>query len=153
VVARALPDNAIVLTTSPTGRQVQSVLWGEINRMLSSPELLLDFPKADLAKLKIAEGHYAMGFATGPERAGVKPQGFHGKRVLVIIDEATGIDGSLWDGLEDASAGGEVRLLALCNPTTTNGPIHDIFTKCQEQWHCITISALDTPNFFVRMRR
>ncbi len=63
------PSDAVVLTTAATGRQVQSVLWQEIRSTLESPRLLLNFPKCDRAKLKIAEGHYAIGFATSPTGA------------------------------------------------------------------------------------
>jgi phage terminase large subunit len=87
-----------------------------------------------------------MGFSTSPENAGVNLQGFHGANVLVIIDEATGVEGPIWDAIEGARAGGDVRQLVLCNPVVPSGPVYEIFIKQRAQWHTITIDAFDTPN-------
>ena len=43
-------------------------------------------------------------------------------------------------------AGGDVRVLAIGNPTIAAGPFHRAFTADREQWATITISAFDTPN-------
>ena len=66
--------------------------------------------------------------------------------MLVIIDEATGVEGPIWEAIEGARAGGDVRQLVLCNPVVPSGPVYEIFTRQRAQWHTITIDAFDTPN-------
>ena len=138
-------EKSIALTTSPTGRQVEELLWGEIRKTLAAKPHI-NYPPTNLASFKLSEDRWAMGFSTSPENAGVNLQGFHGARVLVIIDEATGVEGPIWDAIEGARAGGEVRLLVLCNPVVPSGPVYEIFTRQRAQWHTITIDALATPN-------
>ena len=138
-------DNAVVLTTSPTGRQVEALLWGEVRKTLAS-DIRVNFPQSNLAEIKISESRRAIGFSTSPENSGVNIAGFHGANVLVIIDEAIGVEGPIWDAIEGARAGGNVHQLVLFNPTIPSGPVYDICTRQRGQWHIITIDAFDTPN-------
>jgi hypothetical protein len=75
----------------------------------------------------------------------VRFQGFHG-RVLIIIDEAPGVKADIWEAIEGIRAGGDVRVLALGNPTMASGPFHDAFTSNRDGWSTFTISAFDSPN-------
>jgi hypothetical protein len=75
----------------------------------------------------------------------VRFQGFHGS-VLIVLDEAPGILPEIWEAIEGIRAGGDVRVLALGNPTIASGPFYDAFTSNREGWNLITISAFDTPN-------
>lgn len=137
--------DGIALTTSPTGRQVEALLWGEIRKTLQEKPIPA-YPPSNLACLKLREGNYAMGFSTSPENSGVNIQGFHGAHLLIVIDEAPGIEGPIWEAIEGARAGGVVHQLLLGNPTIIGGPYYDAFTKDRSLWHQITIDAFDTPN-------
>ncbi len=136
---------SIVLTTSPTGRQVEAQLWGEIRKTLAARPRI-NYPQINLASFKLDEDRWAMGFSTSPENLGTNLHGFHGAHLLVIIDEATGVEGPIWDAIEGARAGGDVHQLVLCNPVVPSGPVYEIFTRQRAQWHTITINAFDTPN-------
>lgn len=136
---------SIVLTTSPTGRQVEAQLWGEIHKTLASGPRI-NYPQINLASVKLSEDRWAMGFSTSPENAGVNLHGFHGAHVLMIVDEATGVEGPIWDAIEGARAGGDVHQLVLCNPVVPSGPVYEIFTRQRAQWYTITINAFGTPN-------
>jgi phage terminase large subunit len=52
----------------------------------------------------------------------------------------------IYEAIEGIRAGGDVRVLALGNPTISSGPFYDAFTANREGWNLITISAFDTPN-------
>jgi hypothetical protein len=133
---------SIVLTLAPTLRQVKTH-WNEVHAAINSmPRKLGDLTTTDW---KLGPNNYAKGFSSSK---GVNAQGFHGKRVLIIADEAIGISGDVWDAIEGIRAGGDVRLIKLCNPTVPNGPVYDDFTKNRAVpgHKCITISAFDTPN-------
>jgi phage terminase large subunit len=90
----------------------------------------------------LGPNHYAIGISTNE---GERFQGFHGD-VLVILDEAPGVKPRIYEAIEGIRAGGDVRILALGNPTIASGPFYDAFTANREGWNLITISAFDTPN-------
>lgn len=138
---------SIVVTTAPTSNQVEKLLWGEIHASLAKSRY--PFPDAQLTQLKMGPKRYALGFTTSVTKQdeGVKFQGFHADHILVILDEAPGIDPKIWEAIEGARAGGDVRVLALGNPTIASGSFHEAFHGGRESWNCFTISAFDTPNF------
>jgi hypothetical protein len=138
---------SIVVTTAPTAVQVEKLLWGEIHSALSRS--VYPFPKANLVELKLSSRRYAMGLSTSVTKGneGVRFQGFHAEHILMVLDEAPGVEPKIWDAIEGARAGGDVRILALGNPTIASGPFHDAFTANRNTWSTFTISAFDTPNF------
>jgi phage terminase large subunit len=132
--------DGILVTTAPTWTQVEKLLWGEIHRAVQSGRIA--FPQINKTELRIGPGNYAVGLSTDQ---GVRFQGFHG-RVLIVIDEAPGVKADIWEAIEGIRAGGDVRVLALGNPTIASGPFHDAFTSNRDGWCTFTISAFDSPN-------
>ncbi len=134
-------DDGIVITTAPTWTQVEKLLWGEIRK--SRGEARIAYPECSMTELKLGDRNYAIGLSTNE---GVRFQGFHGGHILVILDEAPGVKPEIWEAIEGARAGGDVRVLALGNPTIIGGPFYDAFTDHRTGWATFTISAFDTPN-------
>ena len=134
-------QNGIVITTAPSWNQVEKVLWGQ-NILPFIAAAKLRYPEPTLTELRMSPTRYAMGLSTNQ---GVRFQGFHG-RILIIIDEAPGVDAGIWEAIEGIRAGGDVRVLALGNPTVPGGPFHEAFTNQRSGWHTVTISAFDVPN-------
>ena len=135
------PDG-IVLTTSPTQRQVQTQLWAEIHRIVA--RAIIPFPKLKMTEFKFrGEENFALGFSTNQTE---NFQGYHGKHVLIIADEAPGIESGIWDAIAGTMAGGKVHILMAGNPTIPSGAFFDAFHSERGLWNCITIGAFDTPN-------
>ena len=132
--------NGIVVTTAPTMVQVERLLWGEVHHAISTAKI--SYPKPNATSLMLGPNRYAIGLSTNE---GERFQGFHGD-VLVILDEAPGVKPRIYEAIEGIRAGGDVRVLALGNPTIASGPFYDAFTTNREGWNLITISAFDTPN-------
>lgn len=133
---------SIVITTAPTSRQVEAVLWGEIRQAYRRARLPLGGRLYEgTAEWRLDDEWYALGFSTDdPDRF----QGFHRPHVLVILEEAAGIKPHLWPAIESLLASEGARLLAIGNPTEPSGPFYDL---CREQGvRRIHISAFDTPN-------
>jgi hypothetical protein len=128
-----------VITIAPTLRQVK-LMWGEISLALSTSRIA--FPAPSSVGLKIAEDRYAIGISSS---RGVNIQGFHGSDILVIADEAPGIEADIWESVEGIRAGGKVTVLELGNPTVPSGHFFDNF-RHPDSVECITISAFDSPN-------
>lgn len=134
-------QKGIVINTAPTMRQVK-LMWNEI--ALACRECKIALPEPGSTSLKLSENRYAMGVSSS---RGVNIQGFHGDHVLIIADEAPGIEPEIWDSLEGVMAGGDIRLLKLGNPTVPSGNFYEDFTRGRSSVKTFTISAFDTPNF------
>jgi phage terminase large subunit len=130
----------VAITSAPTWTQVERVLWPEIHRAVAHARI--EYPKPTSTALHLDTHRYAIGLATNE---GPRMQGFHGD-LLVVLDEAPGIRPELWEAIEGMRAGGDVRVLALGNPTVASGPFYDAFAQHRSGWNTITISAFDTPN-------
>jgi phage terminase large subunit len=137
---------AVVLWIAPTLRQVKTG-WNEVLEAIRRVPVKGEPPTSTGWKPdpKGKPNNYAQGFSSS---RGVNAQGFHGKRVLLIVDEAIGISPDVWDAIEGIRAAGDVRIVKLCNPTVPSGPVFEDFTRLRgTPGHaCITISAFDTPN-------
>src|SRR6266851_7185744 len=132
----------IVLTTSPTQRQVRTQLWSEIHRAVERAKV--PYPKLKTTELKFRdENNFAIGFSTNQAE---NFQGYHGKQVLIIADEAPGIESGIWDAVAGTMAGGQVHLIMAGNPTEPCGAFFDAFSSERALWNCFTISAFDSPN-------
>jgi len=130
-----------VLTTAPTWRQVRHVLWEEIRRRFRTA--LKPLPGVLLStRISAGEGWQALGLATTD---GVRFQGFHGRDLLVILDEASGIPNEIWEAVEGVAVGANNRILAIGNPLHASGRFYEIFRGAGE-WKRITMNALEHPN-------
>jgi len=135
--------HGIVLTTAPTDRQVKTQLWSEIHRHIARCEAF-EFPEFNMKDIKLrGEDNFAMGLSTNRTE---NFQGYHGRQVLIVADEAPGIQAGIWDAIEGTTAGGRVHIVQAGNPTIPSGAFFDAFGQERELWNCITIDALETPN-------
>lgn len=135
------PDG-IALTTSPTQRQVRTQLWSEIHRLVERARV--PYPPLKTTEFKFrGENNFALGFSTNQSE---NFQGYHGKHVLIIADEAPGIESGIWDAIAGTMAGGIVHIVMAGNPTIPSGAFFDAFTQERSLWNCISISAFDCPN-------
>lgn len=93
--------------------------------------------------IKIDRDYYAHGFSTKrPENV----HGIHGPNDLIIMDDAQGITDQMTEAIENVMAGGNTRILALCNPAVLSGIVYDAAHSKRRLWNYIRISAFDTPN-------
>ena len=89
------------------------------------------------------EDNYAIGFST--DRSS-NFQGYHGNHVLIVADEAPGLEAEVFEAIAGIMAGGIVHIAMGGNPTVPSGAFYDAFTKERKLWNCFTLSALDSPN-------
>jgi hypothetical protein len=115
----------IVLTTCPTLRQVRTQVWAEIHRISASSKI--PYPELRTTELKFrGEDNFALGLSTNQAE---NFQGYHGKCVLIIVDEAPGIAAEIWDAIAGAMAGGKVHIVIAGNPTIPSGAFFDAFNR------------------------
>ncbi|MGB2865424.1 MAG: hypothetical protein WBC05_18990 [Sedimentisphaerales bacterium] len=132
--------NSLVITTAPTWRQVENVLWAEIRRQHQQSSKPLG-GEVLRTQIKVDNDWFALGLSTDePARF----QGFHSANLLLVFDEAAGIGRSIWDVAEGQMAGAFARWLAIGNPIAPSGPFYDAVNN--PEWKTIRISCLDCPN-------
>ena len=134
---------AIVLSTAPTWRQVDKLIWKEVRAAYNRSRVPLGgklMPSAP--EIRIDADWYAAGLSTNqPDRF----QGFHAEHILVVVDEAAGVPEQIFEAVDGVLTSAHSRLLLLGNPTSASGTFYDAFRK--PGWRTIAVSAFDTPNF------
>jgi len=136
--------HSIVITTAPTWRQVKKLLWGEIRkafRRFDAHYALRKQPALLETELRLDDDWYALGVSTDePERF----QGFHAKYLLIVIDEAPGVDRDIYESCISLMTGRNSKMLAIGNPLSPSGWFFEAFQS--ELWNKIHISCFDCPN-------
>ena len=132
---------SIVLTSAPTFRQVEQVLWRNIRKAYKMASVPLG---GEILKTKyeIDEDWYALGLSADvPENFA----GFHSDDILIILDEASGIQDPIFETIDGMLTSSGAKLVLIGNPTKRIGRFADAFTDTD--FIKIHISAFDTPNF------
>jgi len=133
--------NSIIVSTAPTARQVQQLLWQEINNIHRNSRYPLG-GKCLNVSWTLGAKWFAVGLSTDdPNRF----QGFHAEHILGVIDEAAGVEPPIWEGMDAILTSKGARLLVIGNPTEPSGRFYDAFSS--PLYKKIHISAFDTPNF------
>lgn len=141
---------AFVVTTAPTGPQLEAILWRELGRAHRAGELPGRVTGGNVPAWRIdgemvAYGRKPADYAD-PAQAMQAFQGIHARYVLVLIDEAAGIPRWLWDAVDTLATNENARVLAIGNPDT---PASHFAKVCApgSGWNVLKIAAEDTPNF------
>lgn len=135
-------ENSIVITTAPTFRQVEKMMWKEMRDAMNHSNVRLAGKMLKTPNLRVDEKWYAMGLSTKDPDAF---QGFHAVNILVIGDEASGIPEKIFDAIDGVTTSQGARILLLGNPTNPLGRFAKSFKDPTTSK--IHISAWDTPNF------
>ena len=120
---------SLVYVTGPGQTSLGAVLWKEVRRAVEGsrfwragllPAVVSPGIKASPATVVVRPGWQALGFSTtSVERA----SGHHAKSLLVVCEEASGIEQEAWDAIESL---GYERLVAIGNPIRADGHFADL---------------------------
>ena len=135
-------DPGIVLSTAPTFRQVRHVLWRQIRALHRRAVQELGGRMLD-TRWELADDRYALGLSADEAE---RFQGFHSENMLVVVDEAEGIEDEIYEAIDAVMTSENVKLLLIGNPTRPAGPFYRAFHDERGIYTPITISALDSPN-------
>ena len=123
--------NSLVIVTGPTQTVLGSVTWKEIRRALEDSPLAKLCPslrisagvKTSPAMVEVKPGWHALGYSTtSVERA----SGQHAKDLLVIVEEASGVEDEIWDALDSLKYS---KLVAIGNPIRAEGRFVDLIKQ------------------------
>lgn len=144
-----------VITTAPTWRQVESILWSEARTAYQRAKYPLG-GKMLTTEWKIDTDWFALGFSPrneaqkesgGGQGTQSSFQGFHpGENgyLIVIFDEATGIPKQVWTMAEGLLTSGKVKFIAIGNPTSMQSEFYRCFSD--RAWKKVKWSCFDSPN-------
>lgn len=137
------PGDVFAVTTAPTAAQVRAILWRYIRQVHSKADLPGDVLQT--AEWKI--GGELVGMGRKPsDYDDAAFQGIHAPvGVLVVIDEASGVDQGIWTAADALATTPASRIIAVGNPDVTGSQFHRVCTT-EPGWTRFRISAFDSPN-------
>lgn len=137
-------ENSYVITTAPTFRQVEELLWRQL-RTVHMKSLLHGTGRLLKTMLEYSDEWFAMGVSSDDTD---KIQGFHPNsgHILVIVDEAAGVAEDTYVAVEAIMTSLGARALLIGNPTKLSGTFYDSH-HIDPKSYKIGISCFDTPNF------
>jgi phage terminase large subunit len=136
-------DPSLVITTATTDRQVKKQLWGEIRQQHLKgglPGILR------LQELVISPTQQALGFTTSEAE---KFQGWHAANILIIVDEASGVEEPIYAAIEGCLTGPNPRLLLIGNPNNAVGTFFESFRSDLYAKGRFHLQAGDVPEFLL----
>ena len=136
-------QEAVVITTAASERQVRQLLWREIRALYHRNQNRIP-GKISHTKLDIEPRRFALGFTA---KSAIHFQGFHSPNLLIIVDEASAVRETIFDAIFSCLTSYNSKLLIIGNPTKRKGTFYDAFHQKQHLWHNIHISAFETPAF------
>lgn len=129
--------DSVVITTAPTFRQVKEVLWREIKGAVRGKKIYPEKAMLDTS-INISDQWFALGLSTDkPDQF----QGFHSPHLMVLIDEASGINPEIEEAIDGLTP---EKIVRIGQPLTTTGRFADSFRMTGVKK--MQISAFDTPN-------
>ena len=130
---------AKVVVLAPTQRQIEYILWPEIATAVANADIPLS-GKLTKSRYTISADRFGVAFSTNkPDRV----QGFHSPQLLVIVDEAHGVEQPYIDA---AIRLNPTKFLMIGNALSRPGEFYDSHHAKQVAYARLRISALDTPN-------
>lgn len=135
---------SVAITTAPTKRDVEDLLWAEIRKQRRVAGLG-GFIGDSAPVLWAGHDHYAKGFTA---ETGESFQGRHFERMLFIFDEAVGIPSVFWQTVKTMfKPNGQHGWIAIFNPTDTASEAYQ--QELAGGWHVVEMSSYDHPNLAV----
>lgn len=110
----------LCVTTAPTRRQVNELLWSEVRKLYGDNAKALG-GDSGVTYLRLDESARAYGF-TAKSNDSNGFQGVHHEKLLLIEDEACGISPEIDEGAESCLTGEGNRLLRIGNPIADGTP-------------------------------
>lgn len=142
-----------VITTAPTWTQVAKLLWAEIGALFAASAKPLP-GKKNLLEITLEPDWFALGLTTAPRQGDLSAtrfQGFHSPHLLVVVDEAVGVDRELKEGAEGMAIGPDDRIVAAGNPTNPSSWFKE---ACDSpQWNVVHLDSTQHPNVLHRDHR
>lgn len=142
---------AKVLCTAPTQQQLKTVLWSEIAKWLKGTPIEKDMVhQSDKLYLKAYGGKNWMATwktvnrSANAEAQAETIQGQHEDRMLMAVDEASGVPDPVFRPIEGSMTSLANLAIVIFNPTLSYGYAIDTQTTDKDNWICLRWNAEDS---------
>jgi hypothetical protein len=134
--------------TAPTSHQLGDVLWSEIAKWRRR------LPAEFAAQISVTGEHVYRTesrqecFAVARTARRDQPeafQGFHGENLLFVVDEASGVDDSIFEVGEGAMSTAGAKAVLAGNPTRRSGYFYNAFHRDRDAWQTLRVACADSP--------
>jgi hypothetical protein len=136
------------VATAPTRGQLFDALFSEVMAWFTKlPEPLqkLYETKSDRISLKAAPDESFFSARTARRESPEALQGVHSDHVLLIADEASGVEEAIFEAAVGSMSGHNATTVLASNPTKTSGFFFDTHHKLKDMWYTVHVSAADSP--------
>lgn len=138
------PGDAFVVTTAPTAAQVSAILWRETQKAHRIGKLPGNIITAGYPQWKLFGE--LVGYGRKPaDYADSAFQGIHAPFVLIVIDEASGVEAKLFTAVDALATNKNARVLAIGNPDDPTSHFAGV-CKPDTGWNVIHVDGLYSPN-------
>lgn len=140
--------DAQIPCTAPTSDQLKDILWKEIQLWLGrmKPEIRALYEWQD-QYVRIVErpGTWFARARTGRKENPEALAGVHGKHILMLADEASGIHEAIFETMEGALTNKDIMVVLISNPTRLSGYFYETHNKNKRFWQCLHFSSQQSP--------
>jgi hypothetical protein len=146
--------NSKVVCTAPTARQLVDILWSEISKWARDSAIQEEFIiQSEKIFHKSAPREWWARSVSPSVKADPADQaetlaGFHGDHLLIVVDEASGVEDPVFIPIEGALTQEDNRVMLIGNPTKNKGYFHDtqFHTEISKQWYRLHWDSRDSEN-------
>ena len=135
------------VATAPTRGQLFDALYSEVGKWFGRlPDTIKDFydVKSDRMELKAASDESFFSVRTARRESPEALQGVHSDHVLLIADEASGVDEAIFEAAIGSMSGHNATTILASNPVRSSGFFFDTHHKLKHMWHTTHISGFDS---------
>lgn len=158
--------NSLVVTTAPTEPQLKLGVWSEISKIMR--KIRKHHPKSNLYTMRLLmddktrqkqstnlqaededlfDGWLATSFIAGTnkdEDSATKARGLHREFMLILLEEASGMDKSVVNAFKNTATGSFNYIFAVGNPNSKSDSLHTLASDPSTK--NFRVSAYDYPN-------
>ncbi|WP_052409534.1 DEAD/DEAH box helicase family protein [Paraburkholderia oxyphila] len=139
------PQKTVI--TAPTSAQLFDALYSELKSWMKKlPDVLLQMAeiKNDRIEFRPAPDESFVSLRTSRKESPEALQGIHSEHVLLIADEASGVDEAVYLAAQGSMSGEHATTILLGNPTRSTGYFYDSHTILAHEWFTLRVSCLDS---------
>jgi phage terminase large subunit len=136
------------IATAPTRGQLFDALFAEVMTWFSHmPKRLQELYncKSDRIEMIAAPDESFFSARTARRESPEALQGVHSDHVLLIADEASGVDEAIYEAAVGSMSGDNATTLLCSNPVRTSGFFFDTHHKLKDMWFTVHVGADDSP--------
>ena len=140
--------NAQIGATAPTSDQIHSVLWKELKIWMDRmPPEIMNLYEWQSEHIRIKESRETW-FARARTASKENPEaiaGLHGDHVMIVVDEASGVDNAIYQSAEGSLTGFNTLVILIGNGIRNTGYFYDTHNSDKENWQTLQFDSEESP--------